>query len=65
MKDKKFKAVNREENYAKNNAPDMKLGRHGDFGIHKGLDFHKWDIPALAAVHFTEDENISGAATYK
>lgn len=32
MKDKKFKAVNREENYAKNNAPDMKLGRHGDFG---------------------------------
>ena len=32
MKDKKFKAVNREENYAKNNAPDMKLGRHGDYG---------------------------------
>ncbi|MDO5396532.1 MAG: hypothetical protein Q4G33_01255 [bacterium] len=31
MKDKKFKAVNREENYAKNNAPDIQLGRHGDF----------------------------------
>ena len=28
MKDKKFKAVNREENYAKPDAPDMQLGRH-------------------------------------
>lgn len=28
MKDKKFKAVNREENYAKADAPDMQLGRH-------------------------------------
>ena len=24
--------------------------------IHKGLDFHKWDIPALAAVHFTDNQ---------
>lgn len=28
MKDKKFKAVNREENYANPDAPDMQLGRH-------------------------------------
>ena len=28
MKDKKFKVVNREENYAKPDAPDMQLGRH-------------------------------------
>ncbi len=28
MKDKQFKAVNREENYAKPDAPDMQLGRH-------------------------------------
>lgn len=28
MKDKKFKAVNREENYAKHDTPDMQLGRH-------------------------------------
>ena len=30
MKDKQFKAVNREENYIKNNAPDMRLGRHSE-----------------------------------
>ncbi len=28
MKDKKFKAVNREENYAKPDVPDIQLGRH-------------------------------------
>ena len=28
MEDKKFKAVNREENYAKPDTPDMQLGRH-------------------------------------
>lgn len=28
MKDKQFKAVNREENNAKPDAPDMQLGRH-------------------------------------
>lgn len=28
MKDKQFKAVNREENYAKQDAPDMQLGRY-------------------------------------
>lgn len=28
MKDKQFKAVNREENYAKPDTPDMQLGRH-------------------------------------
>ena len=24
--------------------------------VHEGLDFHKWDIPALTAVHFTDDQ---------
>jgi cell wall-associated NlpC family hydrolase len=31
MKDKKFKAVNREENYGKVSSPDMQLGRHERF----------------------------------
>ncbi len=32
MKDKEFKAKNRDESYVKDSAPDIRLGRHGDLG---------------------------------
>lgn len=54
MKDKKFKAVNREENYAKNNAPDMKLGRHGDFG-EKPQQSTSWKMKTYQARQPTND----------